>query len=173
MNNMPVTFEDCRIVFRNFSGAEGKYNRKGDRNFAVILDRELADRMIADGWNVKELRPREEGDEPQPYLSVKVKYSEKARPPKVVMVTSRGKTPLDQDTVSVLDWAEIKHVDLIVRPYDWEVNGATGRTAYLKSIFVTIVEDELDIKYADVPDSASSALPTEPWGTPENDEAPF
>lgn len=156
--------ENVRIVFRNFSGAEGKYNRAGDRNFAVLLDDETAQAMANDGWNVKYLKPREEDEAPQAYLQVKVSY--KGRPPKVVMITSRGKSNLGEDMVSILDWTEIKNVDMTLNPYEWEVNGKTGVTAYLKTIFVTIHEDALDLKYADVPDSAAGAIPVEsedPW----------
>ena len=143
-----ILFEDARIVFRNFSGKEGKYNREGDRNFCVLLDPDLADRLAKDGWNVKALRAREEGDPDQPYLQVSVGF--RNRPPKVVMITSKGRTTLTEDEIELLDWVDIKVVDLIVRPYDWEVSGKTGRKAYLKSIFITIDEDELDLKYADL-----------------------
>lgn len=157
-NDNNLTFKDARIVFRNFSGKEGQYNRAGDRNFCLIVDHADAPQLEKDGWNLKYLRPREEEDAPQPYLPVTVKYSENARPPRVVTITSRGKTPLDEDTIDILDWAEIQNVDLIVRPYDWEVNGKTGRKAYLKTIYVTLVEDELEQMYADVPDSANSSV---------------
>lgn len=157
-----VTIEDARIVFRNFSGKEGQYNREGDRNFAVILEDELAEQMAADGWNVKYLKPREEDDSPTPYVQVKVKYG-KARPPRVVLITSRGRTQLDEDTIMILDWADIELVDLIIRPYEWDVNGRTGITAYLQTIFITIAEDELERKYADVPDSAQNVI----GGTPD------
>jgi len=143
-----VTMEGVRIIFRNFSGKEGQYNREGDRNFAVLLDPKTADRMSQDGWNVKVLQPREEGDEPQPYLTVAVNF--KGRPPRVVMITSRGRTNLDEDSVGALDWAEILNVDLIVRPYEWAVSGKTGVKAYLQSIYVTIQEDPLELKYADL-----------------------
>ena len=153
-----VTLEDVRIVFRNFSGKEGQYNRAGDRNFAVLLAEDLAEPMLKDGWNVKYLQPREEGDEPQAYISVAVNFN--GRPPRVVMLTSRGRTPLGEAEVDILDWADIRKSDLIIRPYEWEVNGKTGIKAYLQSIFVTIDEDELELKYSDVPDSAQSAIST-------------
>lgn len=151
-----ITFEDVRIGFRNFSGNEGQYNRAGDRNFVIFLNPEDAEQMEKDGWNIKFLKPREDEDEPQAYVQVTVGY--KGRPPRVMMVTSRGKTPLGEAEVNILDWADIQQSDLIIRPYEWEVNGKTGIKAYLQSIFVTIREDELDLKYADVMDSGQSTM---------------
>lgn len=149
MNN--VVLEDIRIIFRNFAGKEGQYNREGDRNFAALLDEAVAGDMEMNGWNIKYLKPREEGDQPQAYIQVSVNY--RGRPPRVVMVTSRGRTSLDEQDVDILDWADIRSVDLIIRPYEWTVNGKSGVKAYLQSLFVTIEEDELELKYADVPDA--------------------
>jgi hypothetical protein len=142
--------EGVRIIFRNFSGKEGKYNREGDRNFAVLLDDETANVMAGDNWNVKWLQPRNEDEEetPQAYLPVSLSY--KGRPPRVVVITSRGRTNLDDTQVEMLDWATIVNVDLIVRPYEWLVNGKTGIKAYCQSIYVTIEEDELERKYGDL-----------------------
>lgn len=138
--------EDAQIIFRNFEGKEGPYNRPGDRNFAVILSPEMAETLLADGWNVKVMEPREEGDEPTPYISVAVNFD--IRPPRVVMLTSTSRTNLNEETVGTLDWADIKTADLICRAYEWTVNGKSGTKAYLKSLFVTIEEDELERKYA-------------------------
>lgn len=151
-----ITMEGVRIVFRNFSGKEGQYNREGDRNFSVLIDADLASRMRRDGWNVKQLKPREEGDLPQDYVPVAVSY--KGRPPRIVMITSRGRTNLGEEEISILDWVEIKNVDLIVQPYEWVVNGKTGVKAYLQAIYVTIQEDPLELKYADVQDSAQNCI---------------
>lgn len=153
-----ATLEDVRIMFRNFSGKEGQFNREGDRNFAVALDPNTAAEMHRDGWNIKQLKAREEGDTPQDYVQVKVNF--RGRPPKVVLISSRGRTNLSEAEVDILDWVDIEKVDMIINPFQWEVSGKTGIKAYLQSIFITIREDELDLKYADVPEiqSAQKAL---------------
>jgi hypothetical protein len=145
-----VLMEGVRIIFRNFSGKEGQYNREGDRNFAVLLDDTIANTMAEDNWNIKWLRPRDEDEEenPQAYLPVSVNF--KGRPPRIVLITSRGRTNLDEDSVEMLDWADIINVDLIVRPYEWQVNEKSGIKAYLQSIYVTIEEDPLEIKYSEL-----------------------
>ncbi len=146
-----VLMEGVKIIFRNFSGKEGQYNREGDRNFAVLLNDTVAEQMGEDGWNVKWLKPREDVDEeetPQAYLQVSVNF--KGRPPRIVMITSRGRIHLDEGSIELLDWTDITNVDLIVRPYAWNVSGKTGIKAYLQSIYVTIEEDELEKKYADL-----------------------
>lgn len=151
-----VSIENARICFRNFSGKAGTFNAEGIRNFCVILDDRLADQMKEDGWNVKYLKPREEGETPQPYISVAVSY--RNIPPKIVLVTSHGKSVLSEDTVGTLDWAEIENVDLIFSPYPWEMNGRSGIKAYLKTMYVTISEDEFESKYYETPDSAYDAI---------------
>ena len=148
-----LVLEDVRIIFKNFAGKEGPYNRAGDRNFAVLLDEKLAKQMDKDGWNVKALRAREEGDPEQPYLSVAVNF--KNRPPNIFMVTSRGRTRLDEDTCEMLDYANILTTDLIISPYEWDVNGKRGIKAYLTSIYCTIEEDPLERKYAEMDEARS------------------
>lgn len=145
-----VLMEGVRIIFRNFAGKEGQYNREGDRNFAVLLDDKTAQAMAEDNWNVKWLQPRgeEEEETPQAYLPISVNF--KGRPPRIVMITSRGRTHLDEDSIEMLDWVNIINVDLIVRPYEWTVNQKSGVKAYLQSIYVTIEEDALELKYSDL-----------------------
>lgn len=161
-NDGQLTIENAQVLFRNFAGKEGMYNAEGDRNFCVLLDDDLSEKLIKDGWNVKTLKPRE-GDEdphPQPYLQVSVKYRGRngntVRPPTIVMVTSKGRTALSEDECEILDWVDIANVDLIIRPFEWAVNGKSGVKAYLKSIYVTIMEDSLQLKYADVPEIGMS-----------------
>lgn len=137
--------EDAQIIFRNFAGREGQYNQEGNRNFAVILEPDVAEEMAADGWNVKQLRPREEGEEGAFYIQVAVKFD--VRPPRIVMLTPDSRTVLDEDTVEVLDSADIETVDLIATGYEWSVNGKSGVKAYLQSLFATLAVDDLERKY--------------------------
>jgi hypothetical protein len=151
-----IDIENARIGFRNFAGKEGKFNAKGNRNFCVFLDDEVAIDLEREGWNMKWLDPRDDSDARQAYLSVTVSYGH--IPPKIFLVTSKGKTLLDEDSVMVLDYAEVKTIDLTIRPYNWEVNGKTGVKAYIKSMYVTIAEDSFESKYRDVPDSAVNSI---------------
>lgn len=131
-----LQIDDARIIYRNFSGVGSKFNREGDRNFAVYIpDEDTAEELKERGWNVKIKPPREDGDDPFMFLPVKIKFND--RGPSVYLVTGNKKTPLNENTVSCLDDIDILSVDLDIRPYDWDVNGKTGRTAYLQSIWVT------------------------------------
>ena len=143
-----LVLENCRIVFRNFSGKPSQYNPQGKRTFAVILSKEDADRLAEEGWNVKSLRPQEEGDEPTPYLPVTVKFKEdESKSPKIYSVVRKKKTLLTEQTVGMLDFAEIQNVDLIISPYKWDMNGRQGISAYLKTMYATIIEEDFGGKY--------------------------
>lgn len=142
---MTVQIDNAQLIFRNFVGKAGVFNKEGDKSFAVILDDENALKMLEDGWNVKYLQAREEGDTPTPYISVAVRFDN--FPPRVVMITSNGRTTLTGDTIECLDSMDLKVVDIIINASHWEVNDKSGIKAYLKTMFVTVNEDPLELRY--------------------------
>lgn len=173
---MKVTFaprgilqiDDARIIFRNFSGRGDKFNREGDRNFGLIINggsvidmsgreekvdaQTMADILMNDvnkydvGWNVKIKPPRNDGDEPFIFMSVKMKFTDKG--PAVYLKTGEVLNELDEESVNCLDDVDVQRVDLDIRPYDDEVNGKPFRAAYVQSICVTQEIDRFAARHA-------------------------
>lgn len=146
MENLIV--KNASIMFRNFRGEGKKFNPEGRRNFCVIFEEEDAVRLKEDGWNVRLREPAEEGDPMTGTLQVEVSYKNPRYIPKIVLVTSNGKTPLDEEDIHILDSAAIEKIDLAIRPREWEDNDGNMRIkAYLKTMYVTIEEDEFEEDY--------------------------
>ena len=141
-----LEISDARIIYRNFAGVGSKFNREGDRNFAVIIpNEEIKDMLLEAGWNVKIKEARDEFEDPFMFLPVKVKFND--RGPGAYVRSGSSVTRLNEETVAMLDEIDIASVDMDLRPYDWEVNGKTGRTAYLQSIDVIQNVDRFGAKY--------------------------
>lgn len=146
-----LTFDGVRIIWRNFTGEARKYNQAGDRNFTIVIpDVEMANQMLADGWNVKIKAPVEEGDDFFCTMEVKVKFNDKYPNlnPKIYLRSGRNFGPLDAESVFALDHMEILNVDLDIRPYNWgPIQGAYGVTAYVDGMCVTQKIDRFEAEY--------------------------
>lgn len=143
-----LEIEDARIIYRNFTGAPSKFNREGDRNFAVIIPtEELKDELVEMGWNVKIKPPRDEYEDPFMFMPVKVVFNN--RGPAAYIRSGDSVTRLNEETIDMLDEIDISSVDMDLRPYDWEVNGRTGRSAYLQAINVTQNVDRFGARYSE------------------------
>ena len=152
-----IKFQNARIMFKNFAGRETEFNDEGDRNFHVVIeDSELADQLLADGWNVKVRPPRDENETPLYHLPVKVVFG--MYPPNVNLVSVKGVdskgepvynvNPLNSETVRLIDDAQFECIDLIIRPYSWSKGGRSGITAYLNEFWGLIKENEFASKYS-------------------------
>lgn len=138
----------AKLVLRNFAGRQTKYTN-GSRTFGVLIDPSTANKMAEEGWNIKYFQPKNEGEGPVPWINVAVNYNN--IPPNIILISSGGKTRLSEDKIDMLDWAQLSNIDVSINPRKW-VNDA-GKTcikAYLKSMYATVYEDELDIKYSEI-----------------------
>lgn len=136
-----------QIIFKNFEGRGDKFNREGDRNFSLrIDDPDTADALIKEGWNVRIKEGRDEEEGPFMRLPIKVKFTNYG--PNVYLRTGDRVNELDEEGIACLDNIDIDSVNMDIRPYDWDVNGRTGRTAYLQSMEVVQRIDRFAAKYA-------------------------
>lgn len=146
----PITIERAVLRYKNFSGIGKRFNAKGLRNFHIVLDEDLARMLERDGWNVKWHEPREGNEDEKAWPSLKVSVRFDNYPPRIWLITGKkGKTLLDEETVTLLDDAEIKNVDLVVTASTGTLdNGKPYVKAYLSKMFVTLDENDLEVKYA-------------------------
>lgn len=154
MKNGNLQINNARIIFKNFAGEASKYNREGDRNFALVIDsddvyQELMCEKNEYGvpWNVRVNEPREDGDLPLMYMKVKVKFN--GRGPAVYLVSGEHHSKLDEDTIAMLDDIDIQYVNLDIRPYDDIINNKPFRAAYLVSMEVIQNIDRFAARYAE------------------------
>ena len=153
INAENIYFENAEIIFRNFSGRPGKYSRgqkKAPRTFSVLIDdNDMAQKLSDDGWNIRILRPRNEGDEPRHCIDATINFNFWKKP-EIYMICDGRKTRLDEEDLDVLDGADIVTADIVLRPRLWDDNGETRIKAYLQELYVTIQQSHFAAKYADM-----------------------
>jgi hypothetical protein len=159
--NDNLLLENVQITYRNFAGAAGQFNPAGIRTYSVILENmEEAQAIEALGWKVKYSKLKEDGSEPDfpAHMPITVKYHPQLPPPRVKMITSRGITSMGEPDIDILDFMSIKKCDMTLRPYHWKhkLSGNEGVKNMCSSIYITILEDALELKYADLPEISAS-----------------
>lgn len=145
---LTFTVQNVKFPFpTNFSGRPTKFNAQGgDRSFSIELEPEHAEKLAADGWNVKFPRDDDEyGNLPR--IDIKVKYNEKGPRPRIVCVTSHSRFDITEDTVDLIDGMDVATADVMCNSSFYDVNGKTGISAYLKQLVLVIEETELDRKW--------------------------
>lgn len=151
MVNENLQLENCQIgrgSYRNFAGEKSQFNRAGKRTFVVLLNEADGAAIESQGWHIRWREPRDEGDERMAMLTVECRFGD--YPPKVMLISGKNRTLLDESNIAILDSAEIARCDLIVRPYNWEVDNNSGTKAYVKSMYVTLQDDDFGGRYSDL-----------------------
>ena len=154
-----VRFEDIDgrdLMYKNFEGRAGTYNNEGDRNFCLRLNEDEFRQLQEAGYTSLKEKTRTDSDGEEytiRYIPVKVNFNSK-RPPQINKITKRGLVPLDEDTVKILDWADILSASVSISPYDWTRPDRSGRSAYLQELLVEIDDDTFASRYMNEHDEA-------------------
>ena len=148
--NSKLVVRDAKIIFRNFSGRDTKYDNSGKKTFCIFIgDRETADMLRDYGWYVKPLKSR--NDEEEHFcIQVTVKFHEDREflNPVIEAYTRQQKTVLDDESVGILDFADIYNINIVLSPYYYkDRNGESKISAYLKKLAVAIDEDDFSDEY--------------------------
>lgn len=148
-NGNIMEVDNAKIRFKNFEGRGSKFNHEGDRNFVwIIEDQELADMVAAEGYSVRQ-KETLDGDL---YWQLKVAVKFNQFGPDIWIENHRGqRVKMEPATVKELDDIYFGRFDMDIRPYDWEVQGDKGRSAYLKSCLVVPMRSGSRFEPEDVP----------------------
>ena len=145
MARKTLVISNTNLIFRNLSGKASDFNKEGSRNTGVIIPPEMVDDLVNDGWSVKQLPARDPQESPLYYMNCKVRFDN--FPPKIYMCTSHNKVQVDEESVSQIDYSEIAFVDIEIAPYDYSTPMRSGRAAYIKTMYVNVIEDAFAEKY--------------------------
>lgn len=145
--------QGVKLIFRNFRGLERKnakgktMNAAGKRNFNIQLNAEQYEYLLEAGWSV---RTWEDADGATLYLlKVNLGWNDSGRGPLVKLTPTDGSKGviLNEDTIGILDTQEVESADVVIRPYNWDDTGASGASAWLKSmkayVYVDPIESEI------------------------------
>ena len=186
-------FKNVRIKWTNFAGEVSEFNPQiktdangkplGKRYFSIILTDEMAEELrnlemvtpktgkVVRGCNI---RTNVYDDGRPPEYAMKVAFGEKHPPESIYRITDRGKTPLNLETVYILDSdmreRKLDYVDAKVTLAAYDSHGNTGITAYLQKLHAYVTEDDFDTndEFASIPTIGVSASPIA-----DEDELPF
>lgn len=132
--------ENAAVIFRNFSGAPTNFNPQGGkRTFSLCLNKEWADILKQDGWNVKE---RQIDDGEVIYHTEIVVNENSQYPPHLYLLSEfMGKktlTLLQPDQYRKLDQDMIVNLDMEIHPFEHGRGTAGSKKGYLKNLWATL-----------------------------------
>lgn len=137
--NFSLIIDDAIIHIKDIEEfgipCEQEIDERIGEDYRWVTAENLYDLLRRLDWNIKRKESREEGEKPFMYLPVKIKFND--RGPSAYFMSGNKSNKLTEETIAILDDVYMSEVNVDIRPYDWEVQGKTGRTAYLHSIEVT------------------------------------
>lgn len=143
----PLRVDNARIIWRNFAGAQKRYNAEGLRNFHVVLDEQTSTLLKRDGWNIKSHKGREEGEPDWYTLKVAVRFDN--YPPSIILKNGNVRTQLDESMLEILDWADIVDLKLMINGSRYKTATNEGVKAYLSRMIVSITASDFEFSGLD------------------------
>lgn len=143
----PLRLDNARIIWRNFAGAQKRYNAEGLRNFHVVIDDNTAELLKRDGWNVKQHKSNEDGAPDWYSLKVSVRFDN--YPPSIILKNGNIRTQLNESMLDILDWAEITDLKLMINGSRYNTPTSSGVKAYLSRMIVSIAPQDFEFSGLD------------------------
>jgi hypothetical protein len=131
-----LILKNAKLIFRDFAGEFEILP-----SFSILLDKEMADSLVKQGWTIRWIASRELYGEKKPFIRVAIDFNG-PMPSTIVKVTDDGHILMTKEEIGMLDTVEFDNVNLVVYPCHWHTDtGKTGVRAYLDSLEVTIKEN--------------------------------
>lgn len=144
-----VEFKNTRFVpfiktnFRGDPDRGGKFRNDSKQANIMIPDQELALRMRADGFKVKETRPQEDEDDftPDYYIAIKLNFKKpypEAPAVHVILVTPDGtRVELDEESVGLIDdLFDSKSIRCVTATCNMRFRDDGNNTLYIQELIV-------------------------------------
>jgi hypothetical protein len=145
-----IEIENAQIkwTFSHFDGREDTFNAEGDHNYTVIIPEDVAQKLLADGWNIRTMAGHEEGDPDEHLLKVKISF--KYEGPKLFLIKGNRKFRIeDKRDLKDIRRDTCERIDLIIQPSRWVHGKDSGISAYTKELYATVRQNRFDEMYAD------------------------
>lgn len=149
-----LTFHNVELRRRNFSGVKDDFNERGNRQVLIVVGKQHAydlgfdsvtdmfNALKADDWKVKRFNATDENNDPDMYFPATAVYYDRDKS-SIFMKTGRNSRLLTEQTVGLLDSADIENTDVILSKHYYDSHGKQGYNVRIKSMEVTVIEDEI------------------------------
>ena len=151
-----TTIMGTRFIFRvNLSGAPDRFNPNGARpNCNITIPSDLVPSLREQGYNVRELAPREGCPEDASTYTLKLNCSFGGMSdPRIVVLSgdpeddprTMDRAVLTRETIGIIDFADVWNVDVTFNPYYY--GSGDKASAYIEKMYVCVRPDDIDRKY--------------------------
>lgn len=153
-----VIVKNACIMFTNFAGEKDRFNM-GKPQFNLVLTEEAARDLQADGWNVRIMPAREEGESPTYMTNINVAFSDDGRRNPTIKLYSSldGKRVcrrLSAETIGILDDIRLERINLRIGSFNYDGDKYTMK-GYLHELQAVQKAEQtsFDDDYADYQDN--------------------